>query len=366
MGRVEVEAGGSGDGSFVDGVAHGVGVEVRRGGEGLYGGGDQGVFVAVDGGVDAQREDVLVVHGEDAGVDDGAPGDGGVGVDGLRGDDAGGADFVGEFAVLGEDEGEDILVVGDGDDGLEDELAGARDGSQARAVVGVFPADAGVLFVDADDVVHWEGVARVVGDEGREVVDAAQAVAAEFEVVGHDAGAGVAEVEGGFAVEGGAGVGVGDVHVGEGEAVEEGAVVVADVIEDHAFTLVEAVAEGPLLPVDCVTGLAGWGDGKAGALRLDYVEGFDVGSQFLVFGGVFISLGIAEWAALLEFFASASWETVDADDFLGDGVHDGRNWKRERIVIPILIIRIGWIAHVQESLEHPLVVIVTIGACSLN
>ena len=119
MGGIEVEAGGGGDGGFADGVAHGVRVEVFGGGKGFDGAGDEGVFVAVDCGVDAEREDVLMVDCEDAGVDDGAPGHGGVCVDGLGGDDAGGADFVGEFAGLGENEGEDVFVVGDGDDGLE-------------------------------------------------------------------------------------------------------------------------------------------------------------------------------------------------------------------------------------------------------
>lgn len=149
-----------------------------------------------------------------------------------------------------EDEGEDVLVVRDGDDGLDDELAVAHDGGAAGAVVGVFPPDAVVLLVDADDVVHWEGVAGGVVQDRADVVDGAEAVASEFEVVGHDARAGVAEVEGGFLVVGVPGVGVGDVHVGERESVEEGAVVVVDVVEDHAFSKVEADLEVPLLPVD--------------------------------------------------------------------------------------------------------------------
>ena len=226
-GLVEVQAAGVGDLALADGVAHAVRVEVGfLHGEGF--GGEDAVSVAVDGGVDAEGEDVLVVGGQDAGVDDGAPGDGEASVDGLGGDDAGGADLVGQLAGLVEDEGEDVLVVGDCDDGLEHQFAGAGDGGGAGAVVGVFPADAGVLFVDADDVFHGQGGAFVVREEAVEVVDGAQTVAAEGEVVGHDAGAGVAEVEGGFAVERGAGVSVGDVHVGEGEAVEQGAAVVAD------------------------------------------------------------------------------------------------------------------------------------------
>lgn len=76
---------------------------------------DEAVAVAVEHGVYAQGEDVLVVGGEDAWVDDGAPGDFQAFVDGLGAEDAGGADFVGPFASLVEDVGEDVLVVGNRD-----------------------------------------------------------------------------------------------------------------------------------------------------------------------------------------------------------------------------------------------------------
>jgi len=58
---------------------------------------------------------VLVVSCEDAGMDDGSPGDVKTLVDGLRAEDAGGADLVCPFACLIEHEGEDVLVIGDGD-----------------------------------------------------------------------------------------------------------------------------------------------------------------------------------------------------------------------------------------------------------
>ena len=47
-----------------------------------------------------------------------SPGDFDAIIDGLRAEDAGGADFVGPFAGLVKHEGEDVLVVGDGDAGL--------------------------------------------------------------------------------------------------------------------------------------------------------------------------------------------------------------------------------------------------------
>lgn len=134
---------------------------------------DEAVGVPVDGRVDAQGEDVLVVDGQDARVDDGAPGDLDALVDGLRADDARRADLVRELAGLVEHEGHDVLVVGDGDDGLDDKLAAADDGGFAGAVVGVLPADAGVLLVDTDYVLHGHGLPLVACYDAAQVVDRA-------------------------------------------------------------------------------------------------------------------------------------------------------------------------------------------------
>ncbi len=212
--RVEVEARGDFDEGFLDGVADAVGVEGRAG-HGVAFFVDEAVRVAVDGWVDAEREDVLVVGGEDARVDNGAPGDGDAFIDGLGADDAGGADFVGEFAGLVKDEGHDVFIVGDRDDGLYDELAVTGHGGAAGAIVCVLPTDAVVLFMDADDIFHGHGLALGVREDGTEVVDRPKTVAAEFQVVGHYAGAGVTKVKGGLFVEWATGVGVGDVHVGK-------------------------------------------------------------------------------------------------------------------------------------------------------
>ena len=90
-------------------------------------------------------------------------------VDGLRAEDACCADFVCQFADLVEDVGEDVFVVANCNDGLEDEFAIAGYCSAAGAVVGVFPADATVLFVDADTVFEWDWIAFVVCDGGRNI-----------------------------------------------------------------------------------------------------------------------------------------------------------------------------------------------------
>lgn len=135
---------------------------------------------------------MLVVRGEDAGVDNGAERNGEAFIDGLGGENAGGADFVGHLTGLVEDEGEDVLVVGDGDDGLDYKLAIANDSGAAGAIVGVLPPDTVVLLMNADDVVHREGLAGGVVKNCADVVDGAQAVASELKVVGHDAGTDIA------------------------------------------------------------------------------------------------------------------------------------------------------------------------------
>jgi hypothetical protein len=74
---------------------------------------------------------------------------------------------------LGEVEGEDVLVVGDGDDGLQDEDAGAGYDGVLRAEVGVLPEDAVVLFVATDYVGEFEWGAFGVVVPGVEVLDGA-------------------------------------------------------------------------------------------------------------------------------------------------------------------------------------------------
>ena len=116
--RVEVVAAGRLDERLAREVARAVRVEVRAR-HGVRFVVDQAVAVALEHGVDAQGEDVLVVGGQDARVHDGAPGDVEAVVDGLRAEDAGRADFVGPFAGLVEHEGQDVLVVGNGDTGWD-------------------------------------------------------------------------------------------------------------------------------------------------------------------------------------------------------------------------------------------------------
>lgn len=209
---VDVEACGGRHEGFIDGIADAVGIEVRAGhGVGFFV--DEAVRMAINGGIDAQGENMLVVSGEDARMDNGAPGDGDAGINGLSAEDAGGADFIDELAGLVEHEGHDIFVIRDGDDGLDDEFAVAYYSCTAGVVVGVLPPYAGILFVDANDVFHWQRLAIVIVQDCVQIVDGAETVTTELKIVSHNASANIAKVEGCFSVEWGPRISVWNVHV---------------------------------------------------------------------------------------------------------------------------------------------------------
>ena len=169
---------------------------------------------------------MLVMGGQNPWMDDSAPGHIHTFVDWLRADNSGGADFIGDLPSLVEDKCEKILIICNGDDGLYHELPVPNDGGAVGTVVGMFPEDAGVLLMNTDYIRARIWVALVVREDCIHIVNSAEAVTAEFKVVGHDPGTDVAQIKGCFAVQRGPGVCVGDVHIGEGESVEETAVVI--------------------------------------------------------------------------------------------------------------------------------------------
>lgn len=155
-GVVEVVAAFAGDGGRGGGVADAERI-VDAGvvdGEGVRFFDEEGVGVAVEGGVDAQAEEVLVVWRQNARSDFSTIWQilGVFETSGRCGENACGADFVVDGGVLAEVEGEDVLVVGNGDDGLENQDSGASYDGILRSEVGVFPQDAVVLLVAAHDV----------------------------------------------------------------------------------------------------------------------------------------------------------------------------------------------------------------------
>ncbi len=200
--------------------------------------------MAVDRRVEAGAEEVLVEGCLEAGGDLGgvagvfAGGGGG----GLH--QAGGLGLELDGAVLVEVPVEGVVVVAEGGDEGNHQAAGAAAlGGEVGEHIGVFPQKAVVLLVDADGVRQRLRGAVVVGDDGVEVADLAEAVAAQAERVGVAAEGVFADVEVADPVAGGVGVGVRDGHFGEGGAVQYGAqpvaVTVAYLVQDEALAGVE-------------------------------------------------------------------------------------------------------------------------------
>ncbi len=119
---------------------------------------EDGVERAVDVGVYAHAEEVLMVVRVDAGVDFGAPAFGVLaGVHGVGVEDPCEFDFELDGPVLVEDPIDAVFVVCRGEDVRNQEFAAASHNDGVVAEVGVFEENTGVFFVDADGV--FDGLA---------------------------------------------------------------------------------------------------------------------------------------------------------------------------------------------------------------
>ena len=167
--------------------------------------------MAIDGGIDAERKNVLVVSSEYSGMDDGAPRD--FHVRWLCADDPRCSDFVLHLASLVEYEGHDVLVISNSDDGLYHELSTTDNGGRTGSIIGVFPPNASVLLVNTNHVLHGPGITFICVEHGTEVMNGPKTVTSKLKIIGHDTCAGIAEVECCLLMERVPRVGIGDDHV---------------------------------------------------------------------------------------------------------------------------------------------------------
>ena len=114
--------------------------------------------------------------------------------------------------------------------------------------VRVLPEDAVVLLVDADGVLDGLGGAQVVGDDGVEVGDVAEAVAAQLQRVGAAGEHVLAVVEVVLPEPHGRRVGVRHHHLGHGRPVDDRPPVERDLVQRDALALVEPDPQVPLAP----------------------------------------------------------------------------------------------------------------------
>lgn len=125
--------------------------------------------MTIDGGIDAERKDVLVVSGEYTRMDNGAPRN--FHVRWLCADDPRCSDFVLHFPCLIKYESHDVLIISNSDDGLYHELSATDNGGRTGSVIGVFPANASVLLVNANHVLHGPGFTFICIEHGTEIIN---------------------------------------------------------------------------------------------------------------------------------------------------------------------------------------------------
>lgn len=117
-------------------------------------------------------------------------------------------------------------------DQLEYQLARASDLGLASSDVDLLPSNPSVLLMDADGIGHDDWVSCRRARESVDVVDDAEAVAAELEVVGVLSSAALAKVVGTLAVDGRARVTVRNGHLRGRQTIKDGAAFVHDVAKD--------------------------------------------------------------------------------------------------------------------------------------
>ena len=302
------------------------------------------ISVAVDGGIDTKGEDVLVRWSHDTRCNHNSIRK--VMFDALfhgnNGHDTSCTSLKMDGSSRIENPAEDIFVVGDGHDSLDNEFTSSCDFGTSVAEVGVFPTDTGIHFVHADGILHLDWFTLLIVDPPVKVLDDAETVAAESEIVGSCAGAAFAEIVGGFAMVWRPGVAVGDRHLSESEAIEDGASVIADISKNGSFTVIESQSELPLLPIDDL-GIR-VSDGETDTLGLRDVKRLEVlterrlhlGSIFLIWlGDVGVIIGGAG-----EEIASEG-KSLNTNDFLTDSIDNAGEVERMCVVIERRMLLVG-------------------------
>ncbi|RDL38691.1 uncharacterized protein BP5553_03031 [Venustampulla echinocandica] len=298
---------------------------------------DDGVREAVHGRVDAHGEEVLVVRRRHAGPDVSRPRHLAPVrvVDGDRGQDARGPHLQLEAARLVEHPREDIFVVGQRAHHLRHQLPVPHHGRLVVAVVGVLVQDAGVLLVEADDILQLDRVAARVGAVAIEVLDVAETIAAQAELVRRDTQPNIAHVKRLLPVERLARVSIGNRHFRDGQSIENVAPVVRHVVQNEPLPVVEADPEPPLLPLhEVAVHVERRAVGLLDDVRLEIRA--QRGVQEVV--RVLDRLDGLPWLRLRDGVVGPGGQMVDPHQFPGVDVEDGREGAGQRVVVGLRVV----------------------------
>ena len=292
---------------------------------------EDGVLGSIDIGIDPHAEEMLMVVGVDTGVDFGSPAFGvfarvhGVGVE-----DAGKLDLKLNGTVLMEDPVYTVFVVGRGEDVGDEKLPATCDYDGVIPEIGVLEENAGILFVDAYGILDGGACPSSVDKVCVHIVNGTLAVTSESQAVSHVTSTVLAKVESMFPLMRVLRVSVWDNHLRERQPIKGGSlvafVIVRDVVEHNAFTVVEAHVDAPILPVNNTTI-----DLERHAFRLSDVDWLDI---FPV-----PSLGLDRRRIIIarrSFVHGSSYRRdIDVIDLLCLGVVDWDEVEREGILAVI-------------------------------
>ena len=123
------------------------------------------------------------------------------------------SNLVSYLGSLIEHERHDILVISNSDDRLDHKFPASRYSCSAGAIISVLPTNAGILLVNADNILHWHNVTRVSRKDRAQVMDCSKTIAAELQVVSHRTCTSVTQVEGCFPMEWRSRVGIWNIHI---------------------------------------------------------------------------------------------------------------------------------------------------------
>jgi len=297
---------------------------------------NSGISVPVDGRVEAERKDMLVSWSHDTGRNNDSVRD--IMLDTLlhRNDrhDTGGSNFKVDRGSGVEHPAQDVLIICDCHDRLDNEFAGASDFGPAVTEICVFPTDTGIDFVHTNAVLHLDGFTLLVVDPSVEVLDNAEAITAQCEIIGRGAGAAFTEIISRLTVVRGSRITVRDGHLSKRQTIKDGSTVVTDITEYGTFAVVECHAESPFLPGDEFGVLRC--NGEADTLGLRDVQRLKVLSErFLQLTGVFLIRLRNKDVVILgggEEIASER-QSLNADDFLSYAVDDAGKVKGMGIMV---------------------------------
>ena len=316
--------------------------------------------MSINGRVDAEGEQVLVVRSSNTTADVGGPRHAltVLVVDGSGAENTSSADLELNTSGLVKNPSKDVLVVGDGADHLDNELAVTDNGGDIVAVVGVLVEDAAILLMEANDVLQLDSATLGVSPVSVEVLNVAQAVAAEAQLVGSDTEADITNIESLLAVVGHTGIAVWHSHLREGETVEHITVVIGNIIQAQTIAVVEADVELPLLPSNLVAVASNVERCTFGLL--DDV-GLEVGSErlFVQLMRVLNSLHGLPGLRFGRAVITTKSKVVNADELVGHSIENRRERGRQRVVVGLGVL-VGHNVHV--ALEESATLVDVVGA----